>query len=1025
MFICEFLSRTAVIFSRTTRSFQKLVATSACLAFAGVAQADICVFPQTSEACIGADCITDFEQSSDSGVGANASVNLDERRALVRATGGAGIRSANGLVGIRIRPERTTDVDFATSASFSGVIQGGILPTSFGRVRVWSGIRNLDDGSTVVETLAFEDQENSANVTVLPQNPLEAITAEFSATLDEGTEYVVYFRVRAESRGATSNSDFRNGLRGVYFQSLDMTPTSDFPDADGDSLFDDWEDNGIFDCDDNLVLDLPGLGATSDHKDIFLEYDWTPGNAPVASSIAAVKDAFNAAPIDAGGVMNPDGQDGIRLWIDTGDAATGDDLGGGQQIDLDDVPNGSSVPKFAGDFDGNGVADFYDVKSLYFDPARRFAFHYVINSGSGTTEQGAGAGSCSDGIDNDGDGLIDADDIANCHRNSQAELLGNDIFLSVRGAGILMHELGHNLNLRHGGNVNTNCKPNYVSVMNYNMQNGIPQDTIMGQDTDADGVPDNRIVDYSPARNPNGRAAAPLMQIDESSLNEGIVLDASDPENQTVFIDGMGATQTVGVDQLLDWAGDGTPPNTNGISVNVNSGPASGCSASPPNEPPFDGHDDWTNIDMNFRAAGDFEDSAVNPTEEPEPTQEDLDALLEALYTTDLRITKTADPDPVVAGQPLTIDFLVENLGPNHTQEVAVRDQIPEGIELLSVPDDCELSGTGELSCLLGRMRTGETRQISLDARIPRDLQCREGAQFTFISNTAEVENLAGGDPNRQNDRSTVRIRVLCVNYEYPAKLVCGRQKDPEVLRLMRGQYGTIVNIHNPNDRETYLFKKLALAFPPKEQKPGKIIPIAVDRLNYDESLKTDCDELRRKFFPNGFPDGYIEGHVIVQSAFSLDVQSVFTAAPLDREGYPEGVTTIDVEYVPERQFEREDEEKPDLIVNENFDVSVDCQTDAPTPNCAFGIAFSIANIGNVVSGPFTARVEFGDNALVIVEPVNESIPAGQSVNLSSGGVISLDSGFPGINQICVQADAPADQIDELREDNNERCFGG
>jgi hypothetical protein len=30
-----------------------------------------------------------------------------------------------------------------------------------------------------------------------------------------------------------------------------------------------------------------------------------------------------------------------------------------------------------------------------------------------------------------------------------------------------MHELGHNLNLLHGGNENTNCKTNYFSVMSY------------------------------------------------------------------------------------------------------------------------------------------------------------------------------------------------------------------------------------------------------------------------------------------------------------------------------------------------------------------------------------------------------------------------------------------------------------------------------------------------------------------------------------------------------------------------------
>jgi len=32
---------------------------------------------------------------------------------------------------------------------------------------------------------------------------------------------------------------------------------------------------------------------------------------------------------------------------------------------------------------------------------------------------------------------------------------------------VLLHELGHNLNLAHGGNEEVNLKPNYISVMNY------------------------------------------------------------------------------------------------------------------------------------------------------------------------------------------------------------------------------------------------------------------------------------------------------------------------------------------------------------------------------------------------------------------------------------------------------------------------------------------------------------------------------------------------------------------------------
>ncbi|OUS27202.1 hypothetical protein A9Q99_15560 [Gammaproteobacteria bacterium 45_16_T64] len=35
-------------------------------------------------------------------------------------------------------------------------------------------------------------------------------------------------------------------------------------------------------------------------------------------------------------------------------------------------------------------------------------------------------------------------------------------------AGVLQHELGHNLGLLHGGDDNVVCKPNYPSVMNYN-----------------------------------------------------------------------------------------------------------------------------------------------------------------------------------------------------------------------------------------------------------------------------------------------------------------------------------------------------------------------------------------------------------------------------------------------------------------------------------------------------------------------------------------------------------------------------
>ncbi len=62
-----------------------------------------------------------------------------------------------------------------------------------------------------------------------------------------------------------------------------------------------------------------------------------------------------------------------------------------------------------------------------------------------------------------------------------AEMPGNDILITLGSwdyavgtqdhqSGSLMHEIGHNLNLHHGGVDSFNCKPNYLSVMSYSRQ---------------------------------------------------------------------------------------------------------------------------------------------------------------------------------------------------------------------------------------------------------------------------------------------------------------------------------------------------------------------------------------------------------------------------------------------------------------------------------------------------------------------------------------------------------------------------
>ena len=196
-------------------------------------------------------------------------------------------------------------------------------------------------------------------------------------------------------------------------------------------------------------------------------------------------------------------------------------------------------------------------------------------------------------------------------------------------------------------------------------------------------------------------------------------------------------------------------------------------------------------------------------------------------------------------------------------------------------------------------------------------------------------------------------VQTPNVSFSYAAKCVCGLQKDPKDMRLARGFYATTVNIHYPGNKEARFFKKLALTFPPEEQRPGKIIKISEDTLKPDEALKVDCNEIRRKFFPNGFPNGYIEGFVIIESQTSLDVTAVYSTASLDKEGNVTTHSSIDVDQIRERSLGGGTEQPPDLIPvpgpNNNF-----CRI---TPDGR--LIVTVRNQGAGPAGPSTTEVTF------------------------------------------------------------------
>ena len=786
-------------------------------------------------------------------------------------------------------------------------------------------------------------------------------------------------------------------------------------DLDGDGLLNVWETDGL-DTSDGF-LDLPLLGADPLHKDIFIEFDWMTGEEPTRAAIQAMKDAFAAAPIDAGGIANPDGLPGINLWVDTGNltdstgAFVGDDFGdfgGGNEL----TPDG--IPDLTTDADGNGTSDFNDVKNDpdegNFDPRRRLAFHYGISAQPG----GFGGG--------------------------WGERGGNDFIEYNHDPGTIMHELGHNLNLQHGGDEQRNCKPNYVSVMNYDNQFGILQTRSnpiqpVGQDLDGNGILDDQIIDFSPPRFGGSRGSAPLSSLIENDLDESLILDSSDPANQFVFTNGIGQKVqsplngdldgdgiiTPGIDGV-DWDGDGDT-DENSVAVNIDTSGLNGRPSDCTNNTIDDstnaiaGYNDWDNVVLNFRQFGAAED-ADRPIDGPEPDLDDLELLQEELNTTDLELTKTASSDleVAVAGQELVYTLTVTNNGPNPARDVVVTDNLPAEVTPVSNTGNCEEDSPGVLTCNLGEILNRQTREFEIRVRVAADIPCPEDRQFFTISNSAMVENLSGSDSDSTNNRVGIRTQILCIKYEYSAKLVCGTQQAPENLTLARGLYATTINVHNPNDEEIKFFKKLALTSPPQQQKPGAVIPIAVDTLQYDEALAVDCQDIEREAFADGLPEDYIEGFVVVQSPRSLDVTAVYTAASLDRRGNATENSSIDVEQIKERIREQFDKTAlPDLVVRLPEQTAVDCPNGQGS--CVHAVVVEVENQSDVdIVNPFQIEVSTSDNLSEM-----ENLPS-LDANTTKTLTTNLGPGTSCYNPNC-EVKAVVDvfnTVDESNESNNE-----
>ena len=198
-------------------------------------------------------------------------------------------------------------------------------------------------------------------------------------------------------------------------------------------------------------MSLYELGARTGIKDIFIELDYMAsedeGVIPREESLQKVVDSFAshniAVHFDAGDIFHQSPGLNVEKF----------DLGGGNEVPL--TLGITSKPLSTDD-----RADLYEIKRSHMDNSRLPIFHYMLMAHSQQVDGSAGAAGFAEYYGNDS--VIT---LGGWGLNTDDETSLNTL-INIQ-ASTIMHELGHNLGLMHGGSDTKNYKPNYLSVMNY------------------------------------------------------------------------------------------------------------------------------------------------------------------------------------------------------------------------------------------------------------------------------------------------------------------------------------------------------------------------------------------------------------------------------------------------------------------------------------------------------------------------------------------------------------------------------
>lgn len=491
----------------------------------------------------------------------------------------------------------------------------------------WTFARTVDDSAAIPVVIRIWDadpiENNDDIIDINPQDNVQELVVTLDLASCTWTGDVDSPQMFAQGDG--DHEHFGAAEGGEAGKILFDVACSQSGDIDGDGIPDGVERFGIRDSDGDLVMDMVSLGADPCRLNIAVEIDFMSGasdghtHRPSNVAITEIAAAFNGA-----GFLVPTLSPSSCPYRSFPTQAGG---GIGMLLVIDDpIPEQSLTPCPA----------MENTRDANFDSALAPYFHYNLWAHNHSTT-GSSGNSCA----NSGKDFI----------VSLGSFMGPDLSGNTQNgtdrvqSGTFMHELGHNLGLTHGGGfeidvdqngdpVIRNCKPNYLSVMNYYYQ-------VTGLTNADTGV---QAIDYS-------RADLPML--DEERLDEQDGIGDGALLTRWANPTGGRALSDRG-DGPLDWDNDGFITFGDTGEVDLTAANISGCGLdwnNPPMRTPtprdqLQGWNDWENIE--FRAAMAPMAGAPIPVVDEEMTPEMVEEIVE-FWESQLRCSPPDAGDWVIA----------------------------------------------------------------------------------------------------------------------------------------------------------------------------------------------------------------------------------------------------------------------------------------------------------------------------------------------------------------------------------------